>query len=268
MPNRRSLGALAGALALVACASAAFLLRHSPPASPSAAGQATRLLRSVGRVSPDPSVHRRIRLGRSVLGRPVVAFKLGDRDARRRLLVVGCIHGDEPAGIAVAHRLETGPSPRETQVWVVNNLNPDGVAAGTRQNANRVDLNRNFTWRWRSLGRPGDQQYSGPKPLSEPESRIAESLILRLRPRITVWFHQPLGVIDESGGRLGIERRFSSLTDLPLRRLTRYPGSAAGWQNHRLISSTAFVSELPAGRRLSAVARYARALRRLAPRGS
>ncbi len=214
-------------------------------------------------------MRRRIRLGRSVLGRPVVGFELGDGDAERRLLVVGCIHGDEPAGIAVARRLETGPLPREAQVWVVNDLNPDGVAIGTRQNANRVDLNRNFPWRWRPLGRAGDQQYSGPKPLSEPESRIAKSLILKLRPAITVWFHQPLALIDESGGRLRIERRFSALTGLPLRRLVRYPGSASGWQNHRLSGSTAFVSELPAGRIPDrAVARYARALRRLAPRGS
>ena len=197
---------------------------------------------------PDPSVHRRIRLGRSVLGRQIVAFELGDRDASRPLLVVGCIHGDEQAGIGVTRRLERGPPPRESQLWVVNDLNPDGVAADTRQNANLVDLNRNFPWRWRPLGKPGDQQYSGTRQLSEPESRIAASLILRLRPRITIWFHQPLGVIDESGGRPGVEHRFSALTGLPLRRLIRYPGSAAGWQNHRLPSSTAFVTELPAGR--------------------
>ena len=74
----------------------------------------------------------------------------------------------------------------------------------------------------------------------------ATSLTLRLRPRITIWFHQPHGVIDESGGRPGVEHRFSALTGLQLRRLVRYPGSATGWQHHRLPSSTAFVSELPA----------------------
>lgn len=97
----------------------------------------------------------------------------------------------------------------------------------------------------------------------------AASLTLRLRPRITIWFHQPHGVIDESGGRPGVEHRFSALTGLQLRRLVRYPGSAAGWQNHRLPSSTAFVSELPAGRLVgSRVNRYARAVRGLGPRGS
>ena len=31
-------------------------------------------------------------------------------------------------------------------------------------------------------------------------------------------------------------------------RLTRYPGSAVGWQNHVLPATTAFVVELPPGR--------------------
>jgi predicted deacylase len=49
---------------------------------------------------------RSVLLGRSVDGRPIVAFELGDPHAARRVLVVGCIHGNEPAGIAVARRLE------------------------------------------------------------------------------------------------------------------------------------------------------------------
>jgi protein MpaA len=174
--------------------------------------------------------------------------------------VVGCIHGNEPAGIAIAKALHRAPPPR-LDIWVVDDLNPDGVAAKTRQNADRVDLNRNFPWRWRPLGPPGTQQYAGPRPLSEPESRLASALILRLRPRIAIWFHQPLGLVDESGGSPAVERRFARLSGLPLKRLTRYPGSAVGWQNHRLPGTTAFVVELPAGRvQPAAVRRYVRAV--------
>ncbi|MEK6252393.1 MAG: M14 family zinc carboxypeptidase [Actinomycetota bacterium] len=145
-------------------------------------------------------------------------------------------------------------------------LNPDGVAAGTRQNANGVDINRNFPWHWRPLGTRGDLQYSGPRPLSEPETSIARSLILRVRPGVTIWFHQPLGVVDESGGSIAVERRFSRLVGLPLRRLTRYPGSAASWQNHRLRGTTAFVVELPPqSPSPRSVRRYAGAVLRLAP---
>jgi len=60
-----------------------------------------------------------------------------------------------------------------------------------------------------------------------------------------VWFHQPLGVTDESGGDLRLERRFAALSGLPLRRLPRYHGSAPTWENQRLRGSTSFVVELP-----------------------
>src|SRR5438874_2353429 len=205
---------------------------------------------------------RAVVLGRSVRGRPIRAFELGDANAKRELLVVGCIHGNETAGIAVARKLERGAPVAGVDLWIVPDLNPDGVAARTRQNADGVDLNRNFPWRWRPLGPRGTQQYAGPRPLSEPESRIAHVMILRLRPAVTIWFHQPLGLVDESGGSLAVERRFARVARLPLRRLTRYPGSAASWQDARLPRTTAFVVELPPGTPgTGQVARYASAVR-------
>jgi protein MpaA len=187
-------------------------------------------------------------LGRSVGHRPIRVQELGEPFAGHRVLIVGCIHGDERAGISVARRLDAMVPPRGIDLWVLDDLNPDGAAANTRQNARGVDLNRNFPYGWRPAGQPGDQQYPGARPLSEPEARIAYGLILRLHPQITIFFHQPLGLVDESGGDARVEHRFAQLTGLPLRRLTRYPGSAVGWQNHRLPASTAFVVELPAGR--------------------
>lgn len=194
-----------------------------------------------------PAVHRRLLLGYSVEHRPISAQELGDPAASTRMLVVGCIHGNERAGISVARRLAAMVAPSGVDLWVLDDLNPDGAVADTRQNAHRVDLNRNFPYRWLAAGRPGDRQYPGPRPLSEPEARIAYRLVLRLHPQITIYFHQPLGLVDESGGDPRIERRFATLSGLPLRRLTRYPGSAVGWQNHRLPGSTTFVVELPPG---------------------
>jgi murein peptide amidase A len=197
---------------------------------------------------------RRLVLGRSVEGRPIVAFEVGDPDAARRELVVGCIHGDEKAGVAIAGRLVHAPL-SGLDLWVVPTLNPDGAAAGTRGNARGVDLNRNFPWHWRRLRGP---VYSGPHRLSEPESRIAYDLIKRLRPQVSIWFHQPLDVVDEAGGSKALERRFASAVGFSLKRLRREPGSVVGWENHILRGSTAFVVELP-DRRLStpAINRFA-----------
>jgi protein MpaA len=210
-------------------------------------------------------MRRSVLLGYSVEHRPIRVQELGDPAAGRRILIVGCIHGNERAGISVARRLDAMAVARGIDLWVLEDLNPDGAAADTRQNARGVDLNRNFPYRWSPAGRPGDQQYPGTRALSEPEARLAYRLILRLRPQVTIFFHQPLGLVDESGGDPRIERRFARLSGLPLRRLTRYPGSAVGWQDHRLPASTAFVVELPPGRLTPpSVARLAQAVLALA----
>jgi protein MpaA len=207
------------------------------------------------------SAAERTVIGRSVEGRAIVATVSGDPTARDRILVIGCVHGDETAGIRVARRLEASrPLPRAA-LWIVPSLNPDGVAAGTRGNAHGVDLNRNFPFDWRPLDA---LEYSGPRPLSEPESRIARRLIRRIRPEITIWFHQPFGLIDRSGGNALIERRFSQLIGLPLARLERPPGSASSWQNHALPGSTAFVAELPSSVGGRLVRRATTAVRALA----
>jgi protein MpaA len=238
-PKRiRSLPAVVLALVAVGAVALAASTAPRPASNGGGSGHPTRV---------DQVVQRRVMLGRSIRGRPITALEQGDPDTPSKVLIVGSIHGNETAGVTIARRLGRQAPQPESDRWVIDDLNPDGVASGTRQNARGVDLNRNFPYGWRQLGRRGDQQFSGPGPLSEPESRIAHALILRLRPRATVWFHQPLGVVDESGGSIALERRFAMLVGLPTRRLTRYPGSAAGWQNHRLPDTTAFVVELQPG---------------------
>jgi protein MpaA len=207
----------------------------------------------IGRSAADTPAQRVV-LGRSVEGRPIAAFQVGDPGAARRELVVGCIHGDETAGIAIARRL-LHASPVALDLWVVPTLNPDGAAAGTRGNARGVDLNRNFPWHWKRLK---GRVYSGPRPLSEPESRIAYKLIKRLRPQVSIWFHQPLDVVDESGATRVPARRFAAAVGFSVARLPREPGGVVGWENHVLRGSKAFVVEL-SHRRLStrAVGRFA-----------
>jgi protein MpaA len=118
------------------------------------------LLASLSVVAPASA--RTVLLGRSWQGRPIRAVEVGNRSGTR-VLVVGCIHGNETAGIAIAGALER-LAPSDLDLWVVPDLNSDGVAAGTRQNAHGVDLNRNFPWHWRPMS---GVYASGPRPLSE-----------------------------------------------------------------------------------------------------
>lgn len=187
-------------------------------------------------------------LGYSVDGRPIRAYVVGGLGARRSMLVVGCVHGNEPAGEAITARLRNETPPRGVALWLVDEFNPDGCRAHTRQNAHGVDLNRNSPWHWRTLDRPGGLHYSGPAALSEPESRAINRLVLRLRPEVSIWYHQHAALVDDSsGGSLELERRYANLVSLPLRSYGVYPGSITTWQDTTFPSDTAFVVELPAG---------------------
>jgi protein MpaA len=206
-------------------------------------------------------------VGHSVGGTRIVARRLGGSGAGPRVLVIGAIHGNERAGIAIVKRLEHDGATRQVQLWVIDDLNPDGARADTRGNAHGVDLNRNFAWRWRPRTAPGTTFYAGPGPLSEPEARFARLVILKLCPDITIWFHQSERAVDVSSGSRSIEAGFARRVALPLRVLIRYPGSATTWQAHRFPKATAFVVELPPGALVARAARaYARAVLALARR--
>lgn len=219
-----------------------------------------------GRSFPAATKVRRTRtLGRSADGRRLRVVELGDRASNRSVLVVGCIHGDECAGTAVTRRLLRGTAPREGLLWIVTDLNPDGRVAGTRVNGRGVDLNRNFPSEWRPLQRRGDPQYSGPRPLSEPETRAIARFIRARRPSVTIWFHQPQAVVRAWGASIRAARRYARLAGVRFRRVRWPRGTAANWQNHRFRGTSSFVVELAAGELGSAAAqRHAAAVRELA----
>jgi murein peptide amidase A len=201
---------------------------------------------------------RPIPLGRSERGRPIVAYHVGSMTGPP-VLVVGCIHGNECAGIPVADALENVHT--SVNLWIVPNLNPDGYAAGTRQNARGVDLNRNWSYDWPGGGHPWDTYYPGPRPFSERESRIARKLILRVHPRVTIWYHQHMDLVWawSAGSRTG--RIYARAAGMTYYHHHNLPGTAINWENHHVPSMAAFDVELPAGTlSVAAVRRHVRAV--------
>jgi len=145
-------------------------------------------------------------------------------------------------------------------LWVVDTVNPDGVAHRTRGNARSVDLNRNFPRRWRRSSR--GPYYSGSRAGSERESRIVMRWIERIRPAVTVWYHQPWGmVLTPCAGAAPVERRYARLAVMPTGcRGAGLRGTATSWQRHALPGTSPFVVELGAGGlSAKAVRRHARA---------
>lgn len=206
------------------------------------------------------------RIGSSVRGKPIEAIRLGDPTSPRKALVVGVIHGDEPGGLRVTAALRRRFSDIQgVDLWVVDTANPDGLAAHGRANGHGVDLNRNWSYRWRPGARDG--YYPGPRPFSEPEARAMRALIERVQPRVSVWFHQPWNaVLAPCHGPAPLQRRYAKIAHMKRScRGATLRGTAIQWQNHTFPGTTAIVVELEPGRISKGVAqRNARAVAAIA----
>lgn len=176
-------------------------------------------------------VDTEIEIGRSVEGRAITVIRRGTPGGTR-VLAVGAIHGNEDAGVAIIDRLASEPVPDGIELWLVRSINPDGQARQDRQNANGVDLNRNFPHNWDYLGVVGDWQYGGAGPASEPETRAMVALGDSVRPDLILWYHQDLFRISPSSGRNGEARaRYAAISGLPLVEVSggTYTGTASQW---------------------------------------
>ena len=173
-----------------------------------------------------------IEFGRSVRGVPLLVHRRGSADGVR-VLVIGVIHGDEDAGFAVVEELRKIELDAKIDLWLVPTMNPDGqVGLKIRQNANGVDMNRNFPTRWKTFDNLGNWQYAGPSAASEPEVRAMVRLGNLIKPTLVIWYHQDYFRINPSTGREGaIRERFAALVRLPLLEITggAYSGTGAMW---------------------------------------
>src|SRR3954463_13668804 len=201
-------------------------------------------------------------VGHSVRGHEIRVVVRDSGQPGETVLVVGCIHGSECAGTAVTRRLLSGSAPSAGRLVVIEDLNPDGRRLGVRTNARGVDLNRNFPSQWRPS--PRGPESSGPRALSEPESRFARSVVRRYRPDVTLWFHQPQDVVRAWGPSRSQARRYARAAGAAYRSIRWPAGTAPNWQNHAYPTRAAFVVELaPGPLGAAAAARHARAVRSL-----
>jgi protein MpaA len=131
-------------------------------------------------------------------------------------LLTAAQHGEEADTALLARRLLERVPAADTRWAVIPVLNPDGLLAGTRQNAAGVDLNRNFpasTWEpgetftyppgidpeLRVLANRSNRSSPGARAGSEPETQALTALIERLQPPLVVDLHSPLELIFHRG---------------------------------------------------------------------
>lgn len=187
-----------------------------------------------------------VTIGYSVQGRPIVASHRGTAGGTV-ILVVGVIHGNENVGLAILEDLRTMPLPPNTDLWLMDAMNPDGLANDVRHNGNGVDLNRNFPHDWTQVGELGVWEYSGTGPASEPETQAFIAFSESIQPALTLWYHQDLFRISPSkGSDRKLRERYAELSGLPLVAVTggTYTGVAATWVRRTLPKAMSFIIEL------------------------
>ena len=171
-------------------------------------------------------------VGTSVQGRPIRIRAVGH--GPRRVLFIGGIHGDEPEGAYATAELpgafdEAGLADDVT-LTILEDANPDGRAAGTRGNANGVDVNRNFP----ASNFDATNASNGGSPLSQPEARAVYDTIERIDPALVLVAHSWAGrqFINFDGPARAIAERFAASSGLPVEESSSFtptPGSLGSY---------------------------------------
>lgn len=182
--------------------------------------------------------------GFSINQRPLVIKDLAPATPARehfRVLLLGGIHGDEYSSISIIFKwleLFSYDAKEGDFHWRIAPLaNPDGLLDGSkaqRQNANGVDLNRNFPsgdWHdkaaqyWQVNTGSNPRRFPGDTAASEPEVQWIVRQIEEFQPDVIISVHAPYHLLDFDGPAEAPQR----IGELYLHQLGVYPGSLGNY---------------------------------------
>lgn len=129
---------------------------------------------------------------------------------RKTILIIGVVHGDEPQGkflienyLSLQGENQNNP---QNKLLFIPCLNPDGLALKTRENANGVDLNRNFH-----------------NDSPEIETVFVKKIIEEFKPDIILTLHAPYKVVNYDGPAEEIAQDISKIIGYPVSDDIGYP---------------------------------------------
>lgn len=182
-------------------------------------------------------------IGMSVQGRPILATRIGGGSLA--VAFVGDTHGAPESAtdtlmVTAINYFQSHISevPAGETAYFIPTLNPDGLADGTRFNADGVDLNRNWgTANWNTNAyepsglTPGA---GGPQPFSEPETRAMRDFLLSRHVVASIFYHLPWGGLYAEPHSVAFAQQLAQASGYPYHapgQDTPYPlsGTAHGW---------------------------------------
>lgn len=152
-----------------------------------------------------------IEYGTSHQGRPLVAEYYGQGE---KLIIIVCnIHGNEGT-ILFCDEIKKGFTQNGIypgfKIGIVRDANPDGTFASIRENANGVDLNRNWNFYWDRETQPN----KGSSAFSEPEtSSLARHLLNKKTDHfveLVIYYHSGTRLPEVYAANIGSVSELSS----------------------------------------------------------
>lgn len=193
--------------------------------------------------------------GQTEHGRDMECIRLGEENAPRSILMVFAIHGFEGARdrdgevlVEIARRViaHYEQKPEELEgftLYIVPCANPDGLIEGVgeddvgRLNASGININRDFSQKWRKIGSPRDR--TGEAPFATAEARAIRDLVEELQPTYGIDVH---GWINGVYGDYDFAHAFWESFGFPIRELSG-SGMLAQWMQTQV--EAAIMIELP-----------------------
>ena len=151
---------------------------------------------------------------------------LGNKNSS--VIVLGCIHGDEPQGKYLTEKyLEEN---QNTNLMFIPCLNEYGYKHNIRTNENGVDINRNFPTKNWILGEK-NEFFGANSPASEKETKFLMETIEKLNPKLILTLHAPFKIVNYDGDGEEISQKISEIIGYPVEKSVGYetPGSFGTW---------------------------------------
>ena len=141
----------------------------------------------------------------------------------KTVLIIGVFHGEEPQGeYLIKEFLKSDLSTIKNKLLIVPCLNPDGKNINKRQNANKIDLNRNFpTKNWKVTENP--EYFGGTEPNSEIETQFMVDIINNYKIDAILSIHAPFKIVNYDGPAKDLAEKISQITGYPVQADIGYP---------------------------------------------